>query len=167
MDDPLTRQIDRWMKALAAARKAAAENIGPGKAHSQNAVAQMLRAHTGDATQQRTIGRFISDDKAHPRADTLFRIFAAVPAIGEAFENALSGLSADEAERASWSRIASRLEALMTVDEGLRLVDALEDLAALGNLDTTWPHLRRAAIDARRALAREQEEPADAKNMSR
>lgn len=160
-------RYDRLLDAFKAARAEAGRVIGTGRAVSQNAVAAKLKTLGEGGATQRTVGRFINDTDQYPRVDTFLKMLAAVPEIHVAFDSAYVAVAPEEAEKASWSRIAHRLAQIMDVDAGQRLADALEDLHALGAFDTSWPHLRRAAIDARLALSKETEEEATQKKVAK
>lgn len=154
---PRRQKFERWMAAYEAARA----RLG---GLSQSEIARRTEELDDAAVKQRTVGR-VAKGENMPGVDTLFALFAAVPEAEDAFEASLAGLGSSESEAASWARVGRQMSELMDLDGAHRLVDALHELAELGPLDTTWPHLRTAAFD-RRAGKRQAEASSSTRRKS-
>lgn len=163
---PAQERYERWMTACEQARKKAAELTRPGGPLSQNRIAKQIQELGEPGAKQRTVGRLINGEGT-PRIDTFFRVLAVVPEAGDAFEDQLqqAGVPTEDASR--WARITARLAALMKPDDGYKLADILDDLMEYGVLDTSWPHLKRALVDARRATNVARDESPAKEKMSK
>lgn len=142
---PIQSRWDRWSEALKAAR-AVLERV------SNDEVARRIEEIGEGSLAPRSVARFVSGE-ADTSVGNVISILAAVPEAGDAFEDALREVPINDATAASWGRLGRRLAAVMDVEAGHRLVDAIEDLAGLGPLDTTWTPLRDDATLARRILS--------------
>lgn len=151
---PQRKRFERWKTAFSRASEKAGEIIGHDPTTSQSKISRRMDDLLGEHVAQRTIGRF-ANGATDTKASTLFMLFAVVPEVESAFLEALQDKPVDDAEAAAWGRIGRRMAAIMPADAGLRLVDALEDLAALGGLDTSFPELRLSAQKIRHGRAAE------------
>jgi len=145
---PSEARRDRWAAAFEAARQRVEEAVDEQPGLSQSEISRRIDALGRAKFSQRSVGRYILSE-TQARVDNITALFAVIPEAADAFEASLSEAETDGSEEASWRRLASRFAALMDSSAGYRLLDALEDLAGLGSLNTGFPHLRQAAHDIR------------------